>query len=186
MSDLSEQYMMSSDHEGDVNDFLGFPEPSDNGPKEIESSVTDYIFDKQSDDELDLSEQYMMSSDHEGDVNVESSKTDYRFDKQSDDELDIQNNVEQLNSLPCRAGGKCCFLCDYVKNVDEGNKQTDDDELDINVIRTQLNSLPCKPGGKCCCNTDFSTQVPEYIVDLFNIMPENNIIIVDNDKILYL
>ena len=71
------------------------------------------------------------------------------------------------------------------QNELELNKQTDV-ELDIDGIRTQLNNLPCIPGGECSCNTDFTSQIPEYILDLFNMMPENNIIIVDNDKIVYL
>ena len=163
--------MGSSDHEGAktyVNDFLGFPEDDwyfqgqqsrDMATTHIGSPHRLSKHHEEATQELFIQLKTQEPSDN-GPKKIESSETDQSFDKQSDDELDNQNNVEL-------------------------NKQSDD-ELDIDCIRTQLNSLPCKPGGKCCCNTDFSTQVPEYIVDLFNIMPENNIIIVDNDKILYL
>ena len=69
-------------------------------------------------------------------------------------------------------------------NVEVDNQN--DGELDFDCIRTHLNSLPCVPGGICSCDTDFTSQVPEYILDLFNMMPDNNIIIVDQDKIVYL
>ena len=83
---------------------------------------------------------------------------------------------------------------DQHKNHDfELDKQSDvelneksDGELDIDCIRNYLNTLPCTPGGNCSCDTDFTSQIPEYIIDLFNMMPDNNIIIVDNDKIIYL
>ena len=83
---------------------------------------------------------------------------------------------------------------DQHKNHDfELDKQSDvelneksDGELDIDCIRNHLNTLPCTPGGNCSCDTDFTSQIPEYIIDLFNMMPDNNIIIVDNDKIIYL
>ena len=62
-----------------------------------------------------------------------------------------------------------------------------DGELYCDYIRTQLNSLPCVPGGTCSCDTDFTSQVPEYIHDLFDMMPDNNtIIVVDQDKIVYI
>ena len=72
-------------------------------------------------------------------------------------------------------------LCDV--EVDNQN----DGELDCDYIRTQLNSLPCVPGGICSCDTDFTSQVPEYIHDLFDMMPDNNtIIVVDQDEIVYI
>ncbi|CAL4163464.1 unnamed protein product [Meganyctiphanes norvegica] len=70
--------------------------------------------------------------------------------------------------------------------IDYSYKKQSNVELDIECICTQLNSLPCRPGEKCYCNMDFSNQVPNYILELFRIMPENNIIIVDTDKIVYL
>ena len=70
-------------------------------------------------------------------------------------------------------------------NVEVDNQN--DGELDCDYIRTQLNSLPCVPGGICSCDTDFTSQVPEYIHDLFDMMPDNNtIIVVDQDKIVYI
>ena len=69
-------------------------------------------------------------------------------------------------------------------NVEVDNQN--DGELDPDCIRTQLNSLPCVPGGKCSCDTDFTSQIPEDILNLFNMMPDNDIIIVDQDKIVYL
>jgi len=67
----------------------------------------------------------------------------------------------------------------------ELNEQSDG-ELDIDGICDHLSTLPCTPDGVCSCDTDFTSQIPEYIIDLFNMMPDNNIIIVDNDKIIYL
>ena len=70
-------------------------------------------------------------------------------------------------------------------NVEVDNQN--DGELYCDYIRTQLNSLPCVPGGTCSCDTDFTSQVPEYIHDLFDMMPDNNtIIVVDQDKIVYI
>ena len=40
-----------------------------------------------------------------------------------------------------------------------------------------------RPGGNCSCDTDFTSQIPEYINDLFNMRPDNNIFIVDDDII---
>jgi len=76
--------------------------------------------------------------------------------------------------------------------VDNNNIETDlintdsDKELDIDCILTQLNELPCKPGEQCTCTTDFTSQVPKYILDLFTIMPENRVIIVDDDEVICL
>ena len=86
--------------------------------------------------------------------------SDVELDEQSDIELDKQCNVE----------------------VDNQN----DGELDIDYIRTQLYSLPCVPGGECSCDTDFTSQIPEDILNLFNMMPDNDIIIVDQDKYVYI
>ena len=70
-------------------------------------------------------------------------------------------------------------------NVEVDNQN--DGELDCDYIRTQLNSLPCVPGGICSCDTDFTSQVPEYIHDLFDMMPDNNtIIVVDQDEIVHI
>ena len=55
--------------------------------------------------------------------------------------------------------------------------------LDIDCTRNYVNTLPCTPGGNCSCDTDFTSQIPEYINDLFNMSPDNNIFIVDDDII---
>ena len=56
-------------------------------------------------------------------------------------------------------------------------------ELDTDCIRNYVNTLPCTPGGNCSCDTDFTSEIPEYINDLFNMSPDNNIFIVDDDII---
>ena len=55
-------------------------------------------------------------------------------------------------------------------------------ELDIDGIRNHLNTLPCTPGGECFCDTDFTSQIPEYIIDLFNMMPDDTIFIVQDGR----
>ena len=56
--------------------------------------------------------------------------------------------------------------------------------LDIDCTRNYVNTLPCTPGGDCSCDTDFTSQIPEYINDYFNMSPDNTIFIVDDDIIL--
>ena len=56
--------------------------------------------------------------------------------------------------------------------------------LDIDCTRNYVNTLPCTPGGNCSCDTDFTSQIPEYINDYFNMSPDNTIFIVDDDIIL--
>ena len=101
-------------------------------------------------------------------VETQKFETNNNFNKLSEFDVYKQNYVE----------------LDKQCNVEVDNQN--DGELDIDCIRTHLNSLPCVPGGICSCDTDFTSQVPEYILDLFNMMPDNNIIIVDQDKIVYL
>ena len=92
--------------------------------------------------------------------NISKKLMEFELNEQSDVELDKQCNVE----------------------VDNQN----DGELDIDYIRTQLYSLPCVPGGECSCDTDFTSQIPEDILNFFNMMPDNDIIIVDQDKYVYI
>ena len=55
--------------------------------------------------------------------------------------------------------------------------------LDIDCTRNYVNTLPCTPGGDCSCDTDYTSQIPEHINYLFNMRPDNNIFIVDDDII---
>jgi len=57
-----------------------------------------------------------------------------------------------------------------------------DEELDIECIITKLSSLPCSPGGKCSCDTDFTNRIPEYMNNFLNTLPENTVIITDDDE----
>ena len=77
---------------------------------------------------------------------------------------------------------------DQQKNHDfELDKQSDvelneqsDGELDIDAICDHLSTLPCTPDCVCSCDTDFTSQIPEYIIDLFNMMPDDTIFIVQD------
>ena len=100
-------------------------------------------------------------------------ETNNNCNKLSEFDVDEENQPQEIVKI-------FKYLC----NVEVDNQN--DGELDFDCIRTHLNSLPCVPGGICSCDTDFTSQVPEYILDLFNMMPDNNIIIVDQDKIVYL
>ena len=112
----------------------------------------------------------------EGSQEIEEFETNNNSNKLSEFDLYKQSDVELNKKSDVEIDKQC--------NVELNNQN--DGELDIDCIKTQLNSLPCIPGGKCSCDTDFTSQVPEYILDLFNTMPDSNIIIVDEDKIVYL
>ena len=56
--------------------------------------------------------------------------------------------------------------------------------LDVDSTRNYVNTLPCTPGGDCSCDTDFTSQIPEYINDYFNMSPDNTIFIVHDGIIL--
>ena len=146
------------------------------------------------------------SSDNENSVDTHKG-SDVEPDTQSD--VQSERNIKEIKGNHIDAIYECFVrliqletsnifnkpsTVDQHKNHDfELDKQSDvelneqsDGELDIDGIRNHLNTLPCTPGGECSCDTDFTSQIPEYIIDLFNMMPDNNIIIVDNDKIIYL
>ena len=67
----------------------------------------------------------------------------------------------------------------YEQSDVELNEQSDG-ELDIDAICDHLSTLPCTPDCVCSCDTDFTSQIPEYIIDLFNMMPDDTIFIVQD------
>merc|ERR1711954_397209 len=130
---------------------------------------------------------------------------DIDVDNFSDVELDEESDIELDNSTP----GDVFVINNIFKKLMELERyeQSDVDnfsdveldeqsdieldnqnygELDLDCIRTQLYSLPCVPGGECSCDTDFTSQIPEDFLNFFNMMPDDGIIIVDQDNYVYI
>ena len=136
---------------------------------------------------------------------IEQFETDSSFDnensvdthKGSDVELDTQSDVQSERNIKENHVDQ-----GFQSNLEKlsGKKELDDlfkdykikecsvrlkrlGELDIDCIRNYVNTLPCTPGGDCSCDTDYTSQIPEHINYLFNMRPDNNIFIVDDDII---
>merc|ERR1712240_246941 len=69
----------------------------------------------------------------------------------------------------------------YEQSDVELNEQSDG-ELDIDAICDHISTLPCTPDCVCSCDTDITSQIPEYIIDLFNMMPDDTIFIVQDGR----
>ena len=44
-----------------------------------------------------------------------------------------------------------------------------------------MKSFACPPNGVCSCDTDISGQVPDQISQLFDMYPDHNSVIFDDD-----
>ena len=151
-------------------------------------------------------EQFETDSSFDNENSVDTHKgSDVELDTQSD--VQSERNIKEIKGNHIDAIYECFVrliqletsnifnkssTVDQHKNHDfELDEQSDvelneqsDGELDIDGICNHLNTLPCTPGGNCSCDTDFTSQIPEYINDYFNMSPDNTIFIVHDGIIL--